>query len=54
MNRINMKMKVIYRVVSRSKRGRVQVQSYLHAVLQLRYERIFGDEGEKLALHGVW
>lgn len=54
MNKINMKMNVIYRRVSRFKRTWVPVQSYLHAILQLRYERILGDEVEELALHGVW
>lgn len=49
-----MKMNVIYGRVSSFKRRRVQVRSYLHAILQLRYERILGDEGEELALHGVW
>lgn len=32
----------------------VQVEGYLHAILQLRYDRILGDEGEELALDGVW
>lgn len=27
---------------------------YLQAILELRYERIFRDEGEQLAFHGVW
>ena len=44
-------MNVIYRHVSRFQRKRVRVQSYLHAILQLRYKGIFGDEGEELALH---
>ena len=49
-----MKMNVIYRRVSRFKRRRVEVfRSYLHAILKLRYERIFRDEGEELALHGI-
>ena len=54
MNRTKMKMKVIYCRVSRFKRGRVDVRSYLQAILQLRYERIFGDEGEELAFDGIW
>ena len=28
--------------------------SDLHPILEFRYQWIFGDEGEKLALHGEW
>ena len=40
--------------MSRFQQGRVYAPSYLHAILQFCYERIFGNEGEDLALHRVW
>ena len=46
-------MNVIYRCVSGFQRRWAQVLGYLHAILELGYERILRDEGKELALHGI-
>jgi hypothetical protein len=53
MNRIKMKMKVIYAIVSRLLLV-AQTFTYLHAILQLRNYGAFGDEHEQLAAPCEW
>lgn len=49
-----MKMKVIYIAVSVSELQSVCGSTNLHAILQLRYDRVIRYEIEELSLHRVW